>query len=378
MSRSGPNPVITPRWTSLSSRAWTVPRATLRRRARSTTLARGWSARARISRLSSESRAAATTIKGNAAYDASMAAFRFAVQSSRSPSMDAWRQHARKTEDLGYSTLYIPDHFGDQFAPLIALTVAAEATSTLRVGTLVLDNDYRHPVVLAKEVATLALAAPDRVEFGLGAGWMTTDYEESGIPLDPGGVRVDRMLEGLEVMRTLWASGSCTFVGKHYTVTNASCQPQPPTVPKIVIGGGSKRILSIAGREADIVGINPDMRSGRIGEEVTAGVVPEKWDERLAWVRAAAGDRFDQIELQILTFANMIVPNRAEVLEGFAPVFGLPASVLGEIPIAMVGTVDEVCEQLVARRERWGFSYIVIHEGEMDAFAPVVARLAGT
>ncbi|MHB8465028.1 MAG: TIGR03621 family F420-dependent LLM class oxidoreductase [Acidimicrobiales bacterium] len=307
-----------------------------------------------------------------------MRPFRFAVQSSRTPTMAAWRDHARKVEDLGYSCMYIPDHFGDQFGPLVALTVAAEATSRLRVGTLVLDNDYRHPVVLAKEIATLELASEGRVEFGLGAGWMTTDYEESGIPLDPAGARVERMLEALAVLRELWSSGKCTFAGAHYTLNDAKCDPQPSAVPPIVIGGGSKRILSIAGREADIVGVNPDLRSGRIGKEVTESVVPEKWDERLDWVKAAAGARFEQLDLQILTFANMIVPNRQETLEQFAPVFGLPASVLGEIPIAMVGTEDEICEQLVARRERWGFNYVVLHEAEMDAFAPVVARLAGT
>jgi probable F420-dependent oxidoreductase len=222
------------------------------------------------------------------------------------------------------------------------------------------------------------LASEGRLEFGLGAGWLTTDYEEAGIALDPASVRVDRMVEGLTVLRELWSTGTSSFVGKHYRLANAKCEPQPSAVPPIVIGGGSKRILSIAGREADIVGVNPDLRAGHIGKEVTEGVVPEKWDERLGWVKAAAGDRFDDLELQILTFANMIVPNRQETLEKVAPMFGLPAEVLGDIPIAMVGTVDEICEQLIARLERWGFNYVVLHEAEMDAFAPIVARLAGT
>jgi alkanesulfonate monooxygenase SsuD/methylene tetrahydromethanopterin reductase-like flavin-dependent oxidoreductase (luciferase family) len=176
----------------------------------------------------------------------------------------------------------------------------------------------------------------------------------------------------------LWGDGKASFSGTHYTVTDATCSPAPSVPPPIVIGGGSKRILTIAGREADIVGVNPDLRAGYVGPEVTASVVPEKWDERLSWVRAGAGDRFDSLDLQVLTFMNMIVPNRAEMLEQFAPMFGLPASVLGAIPIAMVGTEDEICQQLIERRERWGFNYIVIHEGELDAFAPVVARLAGT
>jgi len=294
--------------------------------------------------------------------------------------MAEWRALARRSEALGYCCLYIPDHFGDQFGPIVALTVAAEATATLRVGSLVFDNDYRHPVVLAKEIATLDLASEGRVEFGLGAGWMTTDYEEAGIPLDPPGVRVERMLEGLEVMRRLWSDDTATYSGTHYTITGAHGLPRPRTTPHppIVIGGGSRRILSIAAREADIVGVNPDMRAGRVGREVAAGLVTEKWDERLAWVREAAGDRFDSLELQVLTFAVRVVPERVQMLARLAPAFGVEGPVVAEMPIALVGSVDEICEQLQARRERWGFSYIVIHDGEIEAFAPVVERLAGT
>jgi probable F420-dependent oxidoreductase len=304
--------------------------------------------------------------------------FRFAVQSAVMPSMEAWRGLARRCEDLGYSCLYIPDHFDDQFGPLVALTVAAEATSTLRVGSLVFDNDYRHPVVLAKEIATLDLASDGRVEFGLGAGWRITDYDESGIPLDPASVRVERMLEGLTVMRELWSNEKVTFTGAHYQVDGAQGLPRPGRVPPIVIGGGSRRILSIAGREADIVGVNPDLRSGGFGPEVLAGILPERWDERVRWVRDAAGDRMDHIELQVLTFLVDVGTPRREALERASGMFGLVPDVLADVPIGIAGTVDEICEQLRQRRERWGFSYIVIHTGEVDAFAPVVARLTGT
>jgi probable F420-dependent oxidoreductase len=307
-----------------------------------------------------------------------MRPFRFGVQSSRTPTLADWRTLARTCEDLGYSSLYIPDHFGDQFGPLVALTVAAEATSTLRVGSLVLDNDYRHPMVLAKEIATLELASGGRLEFGLGAGWMTTDYDESGIPLDPPAIRVERMLEGLSVMRALWTQDSVTFSGAHYTITDAKGLPRPGAVPPIVIGGGSRRILSIAALEADIVGVNPDLRSGTVGVETLAGILPERWDERVSWVRAAAGARFDRLELQVLTFLVLVGTPRLEALEPVAAMFGVPAETLADVPIGMAGTVDEICEQLVARRERWGFNYIVIHEGEVEAFAPVVERLAGT
>jgi len=285
---------------------------------------------------------------------------------------------ARRCEDLGYSCLYIPDHFGDQFGPLVALTVAAEATTRLRVGSLVFDNDYRHPLVLAKEIATLQLASDGRVEFGLGAGWLTTDYAESGIPLEPPPARVDRMLEGLAIMRALWKEERVTFSGQYYTVTEAQGLPRPHTAPPIVIGGGRRRILTIAGAHADIVGVNVDLRSGAVGAEVVASAMPEKWDERVAWVRAAAGDRFDQLELQVLTFLVMVGTPQRDALEQVAPMFGVPPEVLAEIPIGMAGTVDEICDQLVRRRERWGFNYIVVHDGEIESFAPVVARLAGT
>jgi len=246
------------------------------------------------------------------------------------------------------------------------------------VGSLVFDNDYRHPVVLAKEIATLDLASDGRVEFGLGAGWMTTDYDQSGITLDPAAVRVERMLEGLTIMRELWSREKVTFSGAHYQVNGAQGHPRPSRVPPIVIGGGSRRILSIAGREADIVGVNADLRSGGFGSEMIAGVLPEKWDERVRWVRDAAGDRMDQVELQVLTFLVDVGTPRREALERAAGMFGLAPEVLADVPLGMAGTVDEICEQLRQRRERWGFSYVVMHEGEVDAFAPVVARLAGT
>src|ERR1700679_3370486 len=148
-----------------------------------------------------------------------MAAFRFALQASGAASSAAWRDLARKAEDLGYSTLYVPDHLDDQWAPMVALTVAAEATTTLRVGTLVLDNDFRHPVVLAKEAATLDVVTDGRFEFGLGAGWMTSDYEQSGIPMEKPAVRVARLAESLEIMRAMWCDGSATLDGEHYRVS---------------------------------------------------------------------------------------------------------------------------------------------------------------
>jgi probable F420-dependent oxidoreductase len=305
--------------------------------------------------------------------------FRFGVEEHRAPSGNAWRERARLLESLGYSTVYVPDHFGDQLGPVAGLMSAADATTKLRIGSLVFDNDYRHPVALAKEIATLDLVSEGRVEFGLGAGWMTTDYEESGIPLDRPGVRIDRMVEGLAIMKDLWTHGTSTRTGTHYTVAKAQGLPRTYRgCPPILIGGGSRRVLSIAGREADIIGVNPSLAAGVVGPDVAMSAKAERYEERVQWVRDAAGDRFDQLDLQVLTFFVQIVPNRGEVLANLAPLFGVTADEANEIPLVLVGTVDEICETLVRRREELGLNYWVVHEPEIDAFAPVVARLAGT
>jgi len=309
-----------------------------------------------------------------------MPPFRFGVQLSRTESGAAWRAAARKIEDLGYSTLFIPDHFEDQFGPLVALTVAAEATTTLRVGSLVFGNDYRHPVVLAKEVATLDLVSEGRVEFGLGAGWMTADYERSGIPDDPAGVRISRMAEGLDILKALWSTGEVTYQGEHYRVTGAVGTPTPVQRPHppIIVGGGGKRILGIAGREADIVGVNPSLAAGYIGPEVLATTTAGYYHQRIEWIRAAAGVRFDQLELQVLTFLVRVVPDRDEAVAGLAARLSVTPEQIEGSPVALIGTVDQITETLLRRREEFGFSYVVVHEAAMEALAPVVAALAGT
>lgn len=309
-----------------------------------------------------------------------MAPFRFGVQLSNASSGAAWRNLARTIEGLGYSTLFIPDHFDDQLGPLVALTVAAEVTTDLRVGSLVFGNDYRHPIVLAKEIATLDLMSEGRVEFGLGAGWMTTDYVQSGIPDDPPGVRITRMAESLAVMKSLWSTGAATFEGEHYRISGAVGAPLPRTRPHppIIIGGGGKRVLGIAAREADIVGVNPSLAAGYVGPEVLATTTAEYYDERIGWIREAGGERFADLELQVLTFLVQIVPDREDATDRLAQMMGVTARQVEGSPIALIGTVDQIIERLVERRERFGFSYVVIHETEMEAFAPVVAALAGT
>src|ERR1700749_446808 len=175
-----------------------------------------------------------------------MLPFRFGVQAALAPPMSAWRDQARTAEGLGYSTLYVSDHLDAQFGPLVAATVAAEATSTLHVGSGVLNNDLRNPVVLAKEIATLGLAAEGRVEVGLGAGWLRSDYEEAGIEDDAPAVRGHRLAESLALMKTLWSEGKATSAGTHYAVGDAHFDPPPASPPRVIVGGGGRRTLTVA------------------------------------------------------------------------------------------------------------------------------------
>lgn len=305
--------------------------------------------------------------------------FRFGIQLSQASDGDAWRSLARKAEDLGYSSLLLPDHLGDQLAPVPALVAAAEATSELRVGTLVFCNDFRHPVMLAKEIATVDVLSGGRVELGVGAGWMNTDYVQSGIPKDDAATRVDRMEEAVAVLKGCFADGPFDHTGEHYRIHGLDAQPAPVQRPHppLIIGGGGRRVLSIAAREAQIVGINPALRTGDVDQDAARDGVAELTDQKLAWVRAAAGDRFDDLELNMLVLAAIVTEDRRATAEMMAPMFGLEPEAVESYPHALIGPVEQLCEDLLARRERWGVSYWVFQGDALDSLAPVVERLAG-
>ncbi len=305
--------------------------------------------------------------------------FRFGIQTTRPFEGMTWSETARRIEELGYSTLFVPDHFGDQLAPIAALSVAAEATTTLKVGALVFDNDYRHPVTLAKEMATLDLLSSGRVELGLGAGWMVTDYEQSGMTYDPPAVRVDRFEEALAVVQGLFGDGPVDFDGEHYRISGLEGLPRPhtPGGPPLLIGGGGRRVLSIAARHADIVGVNPDLRAGRIDAATTADALASAVDRKIGWVREAAGDRIEQIELNQLCFAATITDDLDPYVEFLAGLFGTPADEVLESPTVVAGSLPEVVDRLEARRDRWGFSYHVFQGDAAEVMAPVVAELSG-
>jgi probable F420-dependent oxidoreductase len=307
--------------------------------------------------------------------------FRFGVQVYAAPDGPAWAALARKAEGLGFSSLFLPDHFGDQLAPVPALMAAADATTTLRVGALVWDNDYKHPVVLAKEAATIDLLSGGRLEFGIGAGWMNTDYEESGIPKERDGIRIARLLEAIAIYKGLWAAGPFSFDGDHYHIANLDGLPKPAQQPgpPILVGGGGPKVLGIAAREADIVGINPTLPKGYIDASAAADTTPSTVDKKLQWVRDAAGERFDQLELNILVFAATVGPNAGAGRDQMAQLFSVSAEDLDASPYVWVGEAAAVADQLRAARDRWGTSYFVVQgEAAMDQIAPVVAELQGS
>lgn len=304
--------------------------------------------------------------------------FRFGLQAGRANAGSDWLDLARRAEDLGYSTLTMPDHFDDQLAPVPAMSAALAVTTALRVCALVFDNDYKHPLVLAKELATMDAISGGRVEVGLGAGWMRTDYEQAGIPYDRPGVRIDRFLEGLEIIRGLMGPDPYSFSGKYYTITNHNGTPKPVggKCPPVLIGAGAPRMLAIAAREADIVGINPSMAAGAITPETIADMSGASVTSKIEVVRQAAGDRFADIELNIRTFLVHISDDQTAGLETMAKFTGMSTEMLAESPFALIGPPSLLVEQLLERREKYGFSYVIVGGQDVDAFAPVVAALA--
>ncbi len=303
--------------------------------------------------------------------------FRFGIQASAAEDRKAWIELARKVEDLGYATLTVADHLDDQFATTPALMAAADATTTLRLGALVYANDYHHPVLLAKEAATLDLLSEGRLELGLGAGWLPGDYAGAGIPFDRPGVRIARLAESVQVVKGLLADERCQFRGEHYQVDmEGTPKPVQRPHPPILMGGGGERMLRLAAREANIVGLNVSMASGSIGESSGPSATAEATDQKVAWIRDAAGERFADLELQVRIHLALLtddVPGTAELL---APAFGLTPAQGLETPHALAGSVEQIVESCLERRARFGISYIGLSVDAVDDFAPVVARLA--
>lgn len=302
--------------------------------------------------------------------------FRFGVVAAHIQSRSGWVSQARRVEALGYDTLLVVDHLTTSLGPLAALAVAAQVTTNIRIGTFVLCNDFRHPAILAKELATLDVLSEGRLEFGLGSGYMPSDYQQSGLPFDSAGVRVSRFEEAIHVVKSILSEETVNFRGDYYTISGLRGLPVPMQRPHppFYIGGGGKRVLSFAAREADIVGIAH--KSGSHGLNL-ANTTAEPTEEKVAWVREAAGDRFSQLELSVMVFQTIVTDHREQVAQQIGARFGLaPAQALSSVQL-LIGTVEQITEELWMRRERYGISYIVILEEHMESFAPIVARLNG-
>lgn len=283
---------------------------------------------------------------------------------------------ARKIEDLGYATIVMPDHFEPQMSVFLSLLIMAEATTRLRIGTYVIDNDFRHPALLAKEAATLDLLSGGRLELGLGAGWKLQDYATTGIPFDPPGVRVSRLIESVQIVKRLLQGETVTFVGEYYTLQALVGEPKPlqQPHPPLFIGGGSKRLLSLAGREANIVGLVPKAAGGNLD---FTDILHTATEQKLAWVRQAAGERFAALEINTLVFDVMVTENQQAAAEELGQRWGLPADAMLDSVHFLVGSVTQIAETVQLWRERFGISYVTVFPKDLAIFAPVVAQLAG-
>jgi probable F420-dependent oxidoreductase len=311
--------------------------------------------------------------------------FRFGVQVSRLPA-PGWAQEVRRIEALGYSTVFFPDHFGTQWEPTAALAAVAAASTRLRVGSLVYDVDYRHPVVLAKAAATIHLLSGGRHEFGIGAGWMETDYRQAGIAYDRPGVRIERLGEALEIIRAMWSQERTRFTGKHYRIEDVEQAAELPAGerPRILIGGGGRRVLSLAGRHADIVGLNPTLVDGRVTPDTPKDLAPERVREKAGWVREAAaraGRDPEAIEFNTLSFVLAVTDDPKPLREALARNTGMSVEQVADCPLFLTGSAAELRDRLERRREQTGVSYVVVQGGKLDAlesFAEaVVAPLTG-
>ena len=310
-----------------------------------------------------------------------MKPFRFGVSVRHAQSRAEWIAKARKIEALGYATLTVPDHLTDLVAPMPALISAAEATKTLRIGTNVLNNDLRHPVLVARKAATVDLLTDGRLELGLGAGSIKSEYDEAGFSFDPGRTRVERLAESVTIIKRLLNGEQVTFAGRHYRVTGHTISPRPAQKPHppILIGGNGRRLLALAAREADIVGFSGlTFRKGGAAPPDLSGWLVSGVDERVQLVREAAGDaRYARLELNALVQLVVVTNDRRQAAEELTGRWTqlTPDEIL-QSPYVLIGTIDQMVEDLQTYRDRWGISYYVVHEPYMDAFAPVVARLA--
>lgn len=305
--------------------------------------------------------------------------FRFGVQIARPRSSQEWREQARQVEALGYDVFLMPDHLGRQFSIGPALAVVADATENLRIGTLVWQNDLRHPALVAMEAATLDVLSNGRFEFGIGAGGsFPPEYEWTGIAFDPPKKRVDRLEESIQVFKGLAGDDPFSFSGTCFSFKDYQSNPKPmqKPYPPFLIAGGGTRMLTLAAREADIVAILPRMLPGDAGfAEDEASL--DAFASKVEFVKGIAGDRFAEMELNILVQMLSVTEDRRAEIDRLKSKHRMTDDDWFDSPMVYVGSIDEIVNRLREVRERLGVSYFVVFEPVMEEFAPIVAKLAG-
>ena len=322
--------------------------------------------------------------------------FRFSLQSFNTESPEAWRGLISKTEDLGYSTFFLADHFLSQgpaldstfhppqmLAAVPAIAMALEQTSSLRVGCRVFCNDYHHPIVLAKEAATMDYLSGGRLEFGIGAGWIGAEYQAVGLPFDEFPQRFSRLQEFVAAYKAFMSGEPLDVTGDYVNWSGFYGTPSPAQAPHppLMIGGGSKKILGFAGEQADIVSLNFNNRAGMLGPDGMNSGLAAATAKKIQWIRDGAGDRFDQLELEIGAYNTIVTDHQQPTAAAIGEALGMSVEDILSHPHCLIGSVDYICDELERRRELYGISYIaVLDDGEnnmVEAFAPVVKRLAG-
>ncbi len=309
---------------------------------------------------------------------ASKRPFKFGAKATKAATGKEWADLARQAEDLGYVSLQIDDHFGGQLSPIPACMAAAAVTSRLQVGTLVAGNDFRNPVVLAKEASTIDLLSDGRFILGIGAGWLKGDYAIAGIQQDDAHTRIERMGEAIDIFRGVWSAEPFSFSGEHYQIAEVTGYPKPVSDIPILVGGGGRQVLTLAAQKADIVGINPKIVGRTINPRSMATAAADVVDEKLSWVREGAGDRYEQIELQLQVFVTVVTDDPMAVAEKLAPNFGLPPEVVLAAPYFQIGPLEKIKDDLVELRDRWDISYIAFQQDATQAVAPLVSQLAAS
>ena len=311
--------------------------------------------------------------------------FRFGVSLNHAPDRRSWQRQSRLAEAVGFDTLLVADHLVDTLSPLAALLTAAEATDRLRVGTFVMNNDFRHPVLLAREAATLGLLTEGRFELGLGAGHMKFEYDEAGMEFDTPSVRVARLAESVRIIRAMLDGEAVTFTGQHYRLTEHQGWPvlDPDHRVPLLIGGNGRRVLTIASRHADIVGFTGFSQiEGERGVNLSH-FSGEGLARQVDLVKERAGDRFDQLELNALIQRVIVTDHRRSAAERLAADWGLlTTDEVLDSPFLLIGTAQQMAEALAERRERFGISYWVTlaerpwADQRIETLAPVIELLA--